>query len=405
MIGAIWEALTGPTPGVHGRGDTADPPARRAGPGRGAAERGHSDVGPADYDPLSTATRGSPTLTIEVTETIGCTPDELLEFVMDPEQYALVDSKIRLVRWVRRDGNLCEFGFRSSLAGLPGPPTVSQMRLTPGERIDIRLAPPPANRFTRLASDFDATFVCTPVEGGTRLVRTLNFSFRPALRWLAEPLLRRRLNDDVREEVRLAKTYLERPRLRPAHVDDIPAAATIWHAGWREVHLGHLPAEIHEHRRLTDFSHRFAEDLGAFTVATLDGIVVGVVKVRDDEIEQLYVTGRARGTGVADRLLTHGEQVISARFDRAWLAVIAPNTRARRFYERNGWHDTGPFIHHAPAGQATVAVSAHRYEKSLTPPENARTSHPQWTEGSRWSPAPRRRGRRSRRGPGLSAPR
>lgn len=77
-----------------------------------------------------------------------------------------------------------------------------------GKRIDIALAPPPANRLTRMASDFDASFVCTPVEGGTRRwVRTLNFRFRPVLRWLAEPLLRRRLAAEVREEVRLAKQY------------------------------------------------------------------------------------------------------------------------------------------------------------------------------------------------------
>ncbi|KAB2346084.1 SRPBCC family protein [Actinomadura rudentiformis] len=148
-------------------------------------------------------------LTVTVTETISCTPDELLEFVMDVERYAQIDKKIRPIRCVRRDGDLTEFGFRPSVAGLPGPPTVSQMRRTPGERIDIRLAPPPANRLSRLTTDFDASFVCTPVEGGTRLIRTLNYRFKPWLGWLAEPLLRHRLNADVQEEVRLAKQHLE----------------------------------------------------------------------------------------------------------------------------------------------------------------------------------------------------
>ncbi|MCO1577470.1 SRPBCC family protein [Crossiella sp. SN42] len=147
-------------------------------------------------------------LTIEVTETIGCTPDELLEFVMDARRYAEVDRKIRPVVWMRRDGDLTEFAFRPRLAGLPVPPTVSQMRRTPGERVDVRLAPAPANRLTRLFSDFDASFVCTPVERGTRLTRTLNFHFRPWLRWL-EPVLRRKVTGEVAEEVRLAKRYLE----------------------------------------------------------------------------------------------------------------------------------------------------------------------------------------------------
>jgi len=37
----------------------------------------------------------------------------------------------------------------------------------------------------------------------------LQFTFRPALRWLMEPLLRRRLQRDVEDEIRRAKNYLE----------------------------------------------------------------------------------------------------------------------------------------------------------------------------------------------------
>ncbi|GAA3821611.1 SRPBCC family protein [Streptomyces phyllanthi] len=151
-------------------------------------------------------------LTVVVTETFPCTPDELLDFVMDVERYALVDRRIRPVRWARRDGDLLEFAFRPRLAGIPGPGTVARVRLTPGRRIDVALAPPPANRLTRLASDFDASFVCTPVEGGTELVRTLNFRFRPPLRWLAEPLLRRPLTAEAEEEIRLAKEYIQRQK-------------------------------------------------------------------------------------------------------------------------------------------------------------------------------------------------
>lgn len=91
---------------------------------------------------------------------------------------------------MRREDGFTEFGFRPRLAGLPGAVSVAQMRLTPGRRVDIRLAPAPVNRLTRLASDFDAGFVCVPVDGGTRLVRTLTFHFRPVLRWLADHRIR-----------------------------------------------------------------------------------------------------------------------------------------------------------------------------------------------------------------------
>ena len=42
---------------------------------------------------------------------------------------------------------------------------------------------------------------------------------------------------------------------------------------------------------------------------------------------------------------------------QVWLAVVAGNARARRFYERSGWTDEGPFAYLAdgPDGLITVA--------------------------------------------------
>lgn len=149
-------------------------------------------------------------VTVQVQETIGCTPAELLEFVMDIEGYAKVDKKINPVTWARREGDLLEFECRPTLAGLPQPKVVQQARLTPGTRIDITLSPLPRNRLAHTIARFDASFECAEVEGGTHVTRTLNFRFAPAVRWLFEPLFRRRLPAEVREEIRLAKEHLER---------------------------------------------------------------------------------------------------------------------------------------------------------------------------------------------------
>jgi hypothetical protein len=46
-----------------------------------------------------------------------------------------------------------------------------------------------------------------------------------------------------------------------------------------------------------------------------------------------------------------------------WLAVVAGNTRARRFYARNGWRDAGLFEHEAPIEGGSISLAAHRYEK------------------------------------------
>ena len=76
-------------------------------------------------------------------------------------------------------------------------------------RIDISLSPLPRNRLAHATAHFEASFECTPTAGGTHVTRTLEFRFTPALRWMLEPLFRRRLPREVRDEVQLAKQYLE----------------------------------------------------------------------------------------------------------------------------------------------------------------------------------------------------
>lgn len=146
---------------------------------------------------------------VQVMETIACTPDEFLEFVMDIERYAEVDKKINPILWQRREGDLLEFACRPTLAGLPQPKVVQQARLTPGVRIDISLSPLPHNHLAHATAQFEASFECTPSVGGTQVTRTLEFRFTPALRWMLEPLFRRRLPGEVRDEVQLAKQYFE----------------------------------------------------------------------------------------------------------------------------------------------------------------------------------------------------
>jgi len=104
------------------------------------------------------------------------------------------------------------------------------------------------------------------------------------------------------------------------------------------------------------------------TVATIESQVVGFVMVCDDEIEQIYVAEAARGGGVAAALLQHGENLIAARFDLAWLAVVAGNTRARRFYARHGWRDAGTIQYAAQIENGTFLVESRRYEKRWTHP-------------------------------------
>lgn len=154
----------------------------------------------------------TPMVGVQVEETIQVSADEFLEFVMDIERYAQVDAKISPVLWQRRRGNIVEFACRPKLVGLRQPKVVQYIELTPGHRVDIGLKPLPSNRIAHAMARFHASFECSAVEDGTRIVRTLDFRFSPLVRWLLEPLFRRRLEHEVREEIRLAKNHLERKR-------------------------------------------------------------------------------------------------------------------------------------------------------------------------------------------------
>jgi NAD(P)-dependent dehydrogenase (short-subunit alcohol dehydrogenase family)/GNAT superfamily N-acetyltransferase len=159
--------------------------------------------------------------------------------------------------------------------------------------------------------------------------------------------------------------------LRAATADDTEAIARVWHNGWPDGHVGHVPEQIEAHRRLADFRRRVPSRIGSTTVAVVDSQVVGFVTVHDDEVEQLYVARAARGTGVAAALLTHAEHTIAGRSDTAWMAVVAGNARARRFYARQGWQDAGSFDYAAEVEGGTMPVPARRYEKRVTSPGDA----------------------------------
>jgi ribosomal protein S18 acetylase RimI-like enzyme len=154
--------------------------------------------------------------------------------------------------------------------------------------------------------------------------------------------------------------------LRPATAEDAAAVATIWTDGWRDGHLGHVPDALAAARTPESFRSRAAERVGDTTVAVVGPEVAGFVMVVGDEVEQVYVSAAHRGSGVAGSLLAEAERLVAAGgHRRAWLAVVAGNARARRFYERSGWTDEGLFDYPAAVAGGTIAVPCHRYVKPV----------------------------------------
>lgn len=133
---------------------------------------------------------------MQVQQTVRVAPEEFLDLVMDIERCAQVDKKISPVLWQRRNGDVVEFACRPKLVGLRQPKVIQYAQLTPGRRIDIGLTPLLANRIAHTLARFQASFECEAVEGGTRVVRTLEFQFTSLVRWLLEPLFRHRLEHE-----------------------------------------------------------------------------------------------------------------------------------------------------------------------------------------------------------------
>jgi hypothetical protein len=152
----------------------------------------------------------------QTTRTIQCTPDEFLALVMDIERYAEVDDKIRPIYWSRRTGDILEFRFRPKLPGLPvpAPKLVQRVELTPGKRVDVTNAPLPHNNIGNRVSSFTASFACEEVDGATVVTRTIEMTFPAPMRWFVEPILKRRLQAAVDDEIDRAKARLESPRVR-----------------------------------------------------------------------------------------------------------------------------------------------------------------------------------------------
>ncbi|PWK88755.1 ribosomal protein S18 acetylase RimI-like enzyme [Lentzea atacamensis] len=155
--------------------------------------------------------------------------------------------------------------------------------------------------------------------------------------------------------------------LRRATPADAPAVARIWYPGWCDAHLGNVPQQLVDARPEESFEPRALDHVPHTTVATVNGEVAGFVMVIGAEVEQVYVSAAHRGSGVASALLAAAEQsVAAAGHPVAWLAVVAGNARARRFYERQGWTDEGLFDHRAPHPDGPIPVPAHRYTKPVS---------------------------------------
>ncbi len=92
-----------------------------------------------------------------------------------------------------------------------------------------------------------------------------------------------------------------------------------------------------------------------FYFAEVDGVVVGYIRFKEDynnfekmrqwkalELKRLYILKEFHGKGVAQALIDfYFKYAEQNNYEMAWLGVWEFNFRAQKFYQKNGFEDTG----------------------------------------------------------------
>ncbi len=142
--------------------------------------------------------------------------------------------------------------------------------------------------------------------------------------------------------------------------------AALWHQGWHDAHADVVPAELVALRTRDSFDRRLDILWPGLRVSGAAEAPTGLCIIKGDEINQLFVSRAARGTGIARALLDDGEQRLRAAGVRtAWLACAIGNARAARFYEKSGWTLAGRVVDDLDMQDGTFPLEVLHYEKRL----------------------------------------
>lgn len=130
----------------------------------------------------------------------------------------------------------------------------------------------------------------------------------------------------------------------PVTEENLKIAAEIHAESWRDSHKGFCsPAFVAAHttERQTEYLRNEMAQGKSFYLLTLD-TPKGIVSVKDDLIENLYVLPREQRKGYGTMLLHYAEQLCS-KPPRLW--VLNNNQAAISLYRRTGYGFTGTRKH------------------------------------------------------------
>ena len=146
---------------------------------------------------------------------------------------------------------------------------------------------------------------------------------------------------------------------RDATAADLPAIDALFRESF-DATFGHLYAPEDAAAFFAGFTpeawaEEFAQPDLRFRIAEDEAGLAGFCKISDlqlpaetsartMELRQLYLAERAKGGGAAQALMDWAIAQARARgAEEIWLTVYCDNHRAKRFYERYGFADQGPY--------------------------------------------------------------
>lgn len=146
-----------------------------------------------------------PVIVGEATTTVAVPPEAVIGFVLDLERYRQADHKIGRIGRVERTGDRGTATFSGRIRGLPGPSGTYPFVVGPTRLVFGSAVAGPARWFL----DFEGTFDCRVVDGGTVVTHREVFAFKRPWRWFVEPFLRRWLESDTAREMARFKDLVE----------------------------------------------------------------------------------------------------------------------------------------------------------------------------------------------------
>ncbi len=126
---------------------------------------------------------------------------------------------------------------------------------------------------------------------------------------------------------------------------------------------GDMQEFLHENFNLQQVKNELANEQDLYYLAISDGKPIGYLRMMEDygnlplmkqwkalELKRLYVDKAFHGMGIAQDLMKFVEQFAQQnQFEVIWLGVWEHNVRAKKFYEKTGFTDSG-FTHNFPIG-------------------------------------------------------